>query len=159
MFIYHENTSYMCFQLMWNKRWICHSLAFWCHSVGTYCYLCSPTPFGNFKTVVPQILSNPVPSSYLFHLTGPYPAPTLIFIDHFPSLPSSYLSLPGGWIAPLPVVSAGVPCSRPNTCHWSGDYHRNHIPWCKALAPVSDWSLEPCSDRGGTGNGRGYSWK
>lgn len=38
----------MCFELMWNNRWRCHSLAFWCHSVGSYCYLCSPTPFSKF---------------------------------------------------------------------------------------------------------------
>lgn len=66
---------------------------------------------------------------------------------------SSYLSHLEGWIGPLPVVFAGFPCSRPSTCRWCGGYRRNRIPLCKALAPGSDWSPEPCCDRGARGVG------
>lgn len=86
-----------CFDLVWDTTWS-RSLAFWGHTVGRKCYLCSPTPF----SMTVQFLGDPVPSFYL--------------------------SLPGGWTSPLPVVSAGFPCSRPNTCRCFGGYHRNHIP-------------------------------
>lgn len=118
--VYHDD---MFFELMWNNRWRSHSLAFWCHSVDSYCYLCSPTPFSEFKCnfwVTPwsKFMST-------FHLRSISRTPCFLLVM---SLPSSYLSLLGGWIAPLPVVSAGVPCSRPSTCRWCGGYHRNRIP-------------------------------
>lgn len=85
-FVYHDQT---CFELMWKNRWRCHSLAFWCHSAGSYCYLCSPTPFSKFKCPPPpySFRQLPIPSSCLSHLH--YPAPHLTFyrsrLSHLPT--------------------------------------------------------------------------
>lgn len=84
--------------------------------------------------------------SFCFHSATPN-----IPVDR--PLPFPFVSHLGGWIVPLPVVFAGFPCSIPSTCRWCGGYRRNRIPWCKALAPGSGWSPEPCCDGGARGMG------
>ena len=76
---------------MWKNRWRCHSLAFWCHSAGSYCYLCSPTPFSKFKCPLPPCLYSfrqlPIPSSCLSNLHYPAPHPTFYrsCLSHLPT--------------------------------------------------------------------------